>query len=705
MVLSTISKDPHATLIQNPIYYIKQLMHEASSPLVTVVIPVFNGAADISDAINSACGQSYKNIEIIVVDDGSTDGTQELVKKIERSDNRVKLIEHSDNRGVSAARNTGIKNSSGQYIGLLDADDIWHPDKVLKQLLLLSTLPDDFGMVYCWVRDIDNNGFPLLIADRYKYRGNILNDLLVSFSLGGGSTPLIKREVFEAVGLYDESLTTMSEDAEFYLRVSSKYKVDFVPAILIGYRRRPFSRSSNVQGMISASLQVREPYCDTSLLKRVRRNFGRTYFLSALSPSYATWSTRFTYLKSINPTGYKPYLDGALLKIFFRRAVRLCSMIINKVLPVNKNKLFDSWYSDINFSNSNTSNNKNSENDIQQKISVVIPAYNVENYICSCLDSVTSQNYRNIEIIIVNDNSTDGTLQKINQFARVDNRIRVITNPSNLGVCASRNIGIKETQSNLVLILDADDLLAANAIHSLANKMHQSPTVVLAYGARLILDSDGKFPITRAGQLTIAKTTPENALIVSSLVGLGGGFIFRKFLPHHSSAYYDENMKLSGNESYADQLFYNQAARYGDIAHVNDLVVGYRTGRDSSMSNDNNGLKESFEYFFKKCAEINGNAPANYKLEYARTCFYLHYALKIYKERGFNSAIKVLSSCPSYKWLAVFNTIHNWINIILNRSVNHILNRKRCKVRVEFLDTLSLNNRINYPIVSQFTKF
>ena len=134
---------------------------EIVGPLVSVVIPCFNAERWIVETLNSVSRQTYANIEILVVDDGSTDGGVRLVESAASEDSRIRIIRKS-NGGLSSARNCGIREAAGKYVAIVDADDLWHPRKIEKQVAryeLAEQQGQQLGFVYCWSNSIDEQSF------------------------------------------------------------------------------------------------------------------------------------------------------------------------------------------------------------------------------------------------------------------------------------------------------------------------------------------------------------------------------------------------------------------------------------------------------------------------------------------------------------------------------------------------------------------
>lgn len=200
-----------------------------SRPLVSVIIPTYNRAALCSRAVRSVLAQTYEPIEVIVVDDGSTDGTADAITS-EFGDSVILL--RQGNSGVSAARNAGMARARGRYMALLDSDDLWEPHKLTQQVDWLQTHPD-FGMVLCnlAVRDLDGSDAGIIDRrPRLPRDGEILGDVVRNPSLVP-STVLIRREVYEQLGGFDPGLRT-AEDLDFHMRVAARFKIGLLPAAL-----------------------------------------------------------------------------------------------------------------------------------------------------------------------------------------------------------------------------------------------------------------------------------------------------------------------------------------------------------------------------------------------------------------------------------------------------------------------------------------
>ncbi len=227
----------------------------SESPLVSVIIPAYNAEAFIARTLESVLAQSYSHLEVLVVDDGSRDRTAEIVQEFVERDRRVTLI-RQENAGVAMARNHAIDRAQGALIAPVDADDIWYPQKLEKQVACLQAKGPEVGLVYSCSVLIDEDDRILGRYSRrkkFKPEGPVLSSLICSNFLDNASSPLIRRECFDQLGGYDPTLKAQKaqgcEDWDLYLRIAEHYHFAVVPEYLIGYRQFIGSMATNSVAM------------------------------------------------------------------------------------------------------------------------------------------------------------------------------------------------------------------------------------------------------------------------------------------------------------------------------------------------------------------------------------------------------------------------------------------------------------------------
>ncbi len=225
----------------------------SADPLVSVIMPAYNAERFLGASIDSVLGQSYSALELIVVDDGSTDRSFEIAEQFAAQDRRVKIL-RQDNAGVACARNAAIRGATGLFVAPIDADDLWHPDKLRKQVAAFKASHPITGFVYCPALKIDELGRPVSRCFRgSRPQGIVWLQLFVNNFTGNASTPLFRAECLRELGGYEESLFVTNafgaEDWDLCLRIAARYEAVYVPECLVGYRIVSGSMSSGTPRM------------------------------------------------------------------------------------------------------------------------------------------------------------------------------------------------------------------------------------------------------------------------------------------------------------------------------------------------------------------------------------------------------------------------------------------------------------------------
>lgn len=219
-------------------------MTQRTKPLVSILVPAYNAEATLAETLQSALGSSYSNLEIVLVDDGSTDATAAVAKAFAGRDQRVRMF-RQQHRGVSAALNLGLGQVRGEFVARLDADDLWHPTKLEKQVGLLTADPA-LALAYTFVRYVDGSGRIVRDAAPQRLVGRALCQCLYEGIIGGGSSVVLRRSILDAVGGYDERLSVW-EDLILHLKVAAAAPVASVAEYLTAYRLRQDTSPSDLK--------------------------------------------------------------------------------------------------------------------------------------------------------------------------------------------------------------------------------------------------------------------------------------------------------------------------------------------------------------------------------------------------------------------------------------------------------------------------
>ena len=232
-------------------------------PAVTAVIPAYNKELYIGRAIESALAQTYPQLQVIVVDDGSSDGTRAIAERFAAQDERVRIVS-VENAGVAAARNLGTQLATTPYVAYLDADDLWHPEKIARQVAALSVHghEGDWAGCYTLSRFIDPADRVLGNGPCADARGDFFVPHLYRNHLGNGSCLLVRRDAALAVGGFDPEHARRGlgglEDYEFQLKLLRRYQLEVVREFLVGYRVYPGQMSDDLVRMAQARVMTLE---------------------------------------------------------------------------------------------------------------------------------------------------------------------------------------------------------------------------------------------------------------------------------------------------------------------------------------------------------------------------------------------------------------------------------------------------------------
>jgi len=255
-------------------------------PLVSVIVPAYNAEAYLARTLDSISRQTYRRIEVIVLDDGSTDGTADVAAAAARTDGRIRCVS-APNRGMAAARNAAAAEAAGDALAPCDADDLWHPEKLERQVEALYGASPEAGVAYCWSHGIDEDDAVIYPGwKRDTAHGRVHEEMIVDSLPGCGSVPLVRRKYFDAAGGYPTECGT-NDDWRFYVALAAICEWVVVPEYLVGYRLRTGSASGDYRRMeetLAADTRwIRETWPDTPSRLLRARDHTIACFLSFLA--------------------------------------------------------------------------------------------------------------------------------------------------------------------------------------------------------------------------------------------------------------------------------------------------------------------------------------------------------------------------------------------------------------------------------------
>lgn len=243
-------------------------------PKVSVIVPTYNCAQYLPEALDSALAQTYSDFEILIIDDGSTDDTKKILEPyLKTFKSKIRNI-YQENKGHSLARNNGLKNAKGEFIAFLDADDKWYPHRLEEEIKLIEANPV-VGLVHANAMRLSEDGRLLGAYSRKKQylSGFIFKPLFLRLADISCATVLLRKSCCDNVGYFDTHLTRLGcEDRELWLRIAKKYRIEYVDQVLAYYRVRDASASRDSTKMLNARLYVIDKFCkNDQSLERLRK--------------------------------------------------------------------------------------------------------------------------------------------------------------------------------------------------------------------------------------------------------------------------------------------------------------------------------------------------------------------------------------------------------------------------------------------------
>jgi len=230
-------------------------------PIVSVVIPTRDRAEALRIAVSSVLAQTFRDLEIVVVDDASCDATPEILRGF--CDPRLRVLRQAEPRGASVARNLGIRHASGTpYVAFLDDDDEWLPEKLEAQVRLLDHASPEVGLVYTGYLVLDRSSGRVATQMVPSKEGDLSRALMMGNCLGGTSSVLIRRQCLDEVGLFDEDLPSF-QDYDLWIRIARRYRIAYLAKPLMKYYLHDHKISTNAEAVMRGAEMMIGKYGDS----------------------------------------------------------------------------------------------------------------------------------------------------------------------------------------------------------------------------------------------------------------------------------------------------------------------------------------------------------------------------------------------------------------------------------------------------------
>lgn len=403
------------------------------APVFSIIIPVYKVEKYINDCMDSVVNQSFKDFEALVVDDCGGDNSIKIVEEYAKKDKRIKILRHEKNRGLAVARNTALDAAKGKYIVCLDSDD-WMEPQCLQVIQAEFSLRNTTSIWFNSRKFFDDTKTfeKVPMYDQNDGYRTITPENIAAYA----DFTWIKAYTRESIQRYNiywpEGLTF--EDGEFYFKYFTMNPHTYVISdCLINYRHR---EGSIVRDVEKGKIHLDHIYTVVEHLK-------------------SFWIENGIYER------YK----YTMLKLLQNR-VRMCR---GRKYIKETQELSKKFIDNIDFPND--FEDFNPENYEKPLVSIVVPFYNVENYISECLDSLIYQTYHNLEIICVDDCGQDNSLGVVKKYLKQDKRIKLVRHKKNKGLGGARNTGLVKAEGKYIFFVDSDDRLREDCVEKVVDKL------------------------------------------------------------------------------------------------------------------------------------------------------------------------------------------------------------------------------------------
>ncbi|MBE9164401.1 glycosyltransferase [Tychonema sp. LEGE 06208] len=447
------------------------------TPLVSVIIPAYNGDRYIAQAVESVLAQTFTNLEIIVVDDGSTDETHQVLQPYL---DKIRYV-YQENRGVAAARNRGIQEAKGEFIAFLDQDDFFEPDKLAAQIALFRSSPS-LGIVNSGWRLVNEQGDAISDITPWLYFPKLNLETWIVQMPVLPSAMMFSRQWLEIAGGFNSEFDSV-DDSDLVLRLAVLgCEAAWLPQITVSYRQHDKNVSiKKALKQANLFITLKQQFFAKPDLPQHIRELENPAFYEALT--WMAWQLYYSnypveavdfFQKSLR---YSPYPAKITVTDWLKRLGSIAQTYGNTIDFQALRNLSEWKQLMASILSSKT-----------PRVSVIIPAYNCERYITRAVKSAINQTYKDWEIIVVDDGSTDSTSQVLDVYRDIIQYVY----QENQGAAIARNRACEIAKGEFFAFLDADDFFLPEKIAKQIACFEADPSLGMVQNGWLIVDETGK---------------------------------------------------------------------------------------------------------------------------------------------------------------------------------------------------------------------
>lgn len=536
----------------------------SDKPLVTVITVVYNNEETLQRCINSVVDQTYSDIEYIIIDGGSSDGTLDIIKR------NIKNIDYAlseKDKGIYHAMNKGISLAKGDYIAMINSDDWLELDGIEESINTLIKKEADVLIGYANVWDRDKK------FSHVWEIGNFDSRILMSGMSFCHQAVIASKEAYQSTNLYDENMAISSDYKwikELFLNCSS-----------ITFLRRPIVNFS-FDGVSANNRPIWKEECKQMLCD----------MFTSLNFNDVSKFLEYIYKdETLDPHSIENLINSAENNHVFLKSIAL--VLLDRLYKLEKTKKpFVQLKEQVKV----------------PKISVVIPVYNVENYIEECLISVLKQSLKEIEVVIVDDGSPDNSVELIKKYMNFDPRIKLVQK-ENGGLSSARNAGVHAATGEYIHFLDSDDYINEGMYDELYQYANTEKLDIVKSNLGFI---DNVYPIKKPALPTKEVFNFQDCPSYLEFISPCAALYKREFL--NSTALFPLGI------TYEDRPFnWDTILKANRIGHVDKEFYMYRVARPDSIMNSNKSSEKHFDAF--ECIDLIEQCVKKYDSETVRLEF------------------------------------------------------------------------------------
>ena len=555
---------------------------------VSIIIPIYNVEQYLPKCLESVINQTYKNLEIICVNDCSPDDSLKICQGYAQKDSRIKLINREQNGGLSAARNSGLEVASGEYVYFIDSDDYIDSDYIEKMVQMIEKHSVDMVLNTHILQECGDKSKPFPTYSGYAKQltqGEFVpKEMAINLTMPMIYLHLYKKAFLDKYHLrFPEGYIHEDE----YFQCISKIHLDalfvfYGPAYHYLQRENSImaSRKSKIEGYVKIFTLIYEFYKNNKLLDK------DTTIKCFRVGSFACIKNEQEFLLT------KDYIE--LISKDFEKCPKASTHAEKYIFnAIKESKTIDEYKAKV---GKNAFLTYMTRQRMQQKakgykVSIIIPVYNTEKYLRKCLDSVCNQTLQDIEIICVNDCSTDDSLEILKEYASNDNRIKIINFTENKGVAVARNTAIEQAKGEYIGFVDSDDYVDLDFYEKLYERALKNKADIVVGNYYMYFDNQN----TICGKDFLAQIQ-KNKVWFNGLFVLA---IYSKKLVQANHIKFTENFRYGEDRIFPILAVYHSS----EVETMQDIFYHIQKRNDSSSAayfNDTRKIND----FIKSSKEI-----------------------------------------------------------------------------------------------------